>query len=189
MSHSARLTGQSGFTLLEILLVIVIMAVTSMMVVPNYFSSRSVSLDDEGQRLAGVLRLATEEATLSGNAFRVLLRQHSYQFQSVDAEGAWQNLQASPYQKRAFAEGIGMAEVRPEAPLKEQLDSKKGQEPVLAALLLRPEGIGRIYDLILATETVPQHTVTVQLRPGPGGIAVKLDDGMGDDGTEAAYAR
>jgi len=170
--------AQSGFTLLEIMLVIVIMAVTSMMVAPSYFSAVSVSVDDEGKRLAQVLRLASEEATLSGNAFRVRFRQHSYQFQSADQAGAWQSVQASPYQQYTLAKGIQIIEIKPSTPLKEQADEeKKGTEAVLADLLLPPEGIRKIADIVLDREPDGGHRLTVNLRPGPGGIHVEKEAG------------
>jgi len=170
-------SAESGFTLLEIMLVIVIMAVTAMMVAPSYFSAVSISIDDEGKRLAQALRLASEEATLSGNVFRVRFRQHSYQFQSADQEGAWQSLQETPYQEYKLAEGIFIVEVRPSVPLTEQTDEeKKGREAVLADVVLAPEGIRKIADIILDTEPVGGQPLTVRLRPGPGGIAVKKDE-------------
>ncbi len=166
--------AESGFTLLEIMLVIVIMAVTAMMVAPSYFSAVSVSVDDEGKRLAQVLRLASEEATLSGDSFRVRFRQHSYQFQSADQEGVWQSLQASPYQQYTLAAGIQIIDVKPSTPLKEQVDEeKKGVEAVIADLLLAPEGIRKIADIALDSEPEGGHQVMVQLRPGPGGIHVE----------------
>jgi len=177
-----RVSGRTdaGFTLLEILLVIVIMAVTSMMVAPSYFSAVSVSIDDEGKRLAQVLRLASEEATLSGNTFRVRFRKHSYQFQSADQEGAWQTLQDRPYQPYQLPEGFQVVEIRPAVPLTEDVDREtKGTEPVLADVLLLPEGISQIADIVLATEPANGRQLIVRLRPGPGGIHVeKASDGQ-----------
>jgi len=168
--------SESGFTLLEIMLVIVIMAVTSMMVAPSYFSAISVSLDDEGKRLAQALRLASEEATLSGNKFRVRFRQHSYQFQSADQQGAWQSLQEAPYQPYKLADGIQIVDVKPSVPLTEQVDeAKKGVEPILADLFFLPEGIMKISDIVLAFDPADGRQLTVSVRPGPGGIAIKKD--------------
>jgi len=169
--------AESGFTLLEIMLVIVIMAVTSMMVAPSYFSAVSVSVEDEGKRLAQVLRLASEEATLSGDAFRVRFRQHSYQFQSVDQKGVWQSLQESPYQQHKLAKGIQIIEIRPSTPLTEQVEKQdKHAEPVLADIELAPEGIRKIANIILGEDPDGGQPLTILLRPGPGGIAVKKDD-------------
>jgi len=177
-----RVSGRTdaGFTLLEILLVIVIMAVTSMMVAPSYFSAISVSIDDEGKRLAQVLRLASEETTLSGNTFRVRFRKHSYQFQSADQEGAWQTLQDRPYQPYQLPEGFQVVEIKPSAPLTEDVDGEtKGTEPVLADVLLLPEGISQIADIVLAVEPANGRQLIVRLRPGPGGIRVeKAPDGQ-----------
>ncbi len=170
----------AGFTLLELLLVIVIMAVTSMMVAPSYFSTVSVSIDDEGKRLAQVLRLASEEATLAGNTFRVRFRQHSYQLQSADQEGAWQTLLDRPYQPYQLPEGFQVVEIKPTVPLTEGVDGEtKNTEPVLADILLLPEGISQIADIVLAAEPANGRQLIVRLRPGPGGIHVeKASDGQ-----------
>jgi len=169
--------AESGFTLLEIMLVIVIMAVTAMMVAPSYFSAVSASIDTEGKRLAQAMRMASEEATLSGNEFRVRFRQHSYQFQSAAQQGAWQTLQTQPYQEYRLPEGFQVIEVRPSPPLKEATEAeKKGREAVLADVLFAPEGISKIVDIILSPEPADGRQLTVQVRPGPGGIAVKKDE-------------
>jgi len=168
---------ESGFTLLEILLVIVIMAVTSMMVAPSYFSAISVSVDDEASRLAQAMRLASEESTLSGKVFRVRFRQHSYQFQTADQAGVWHTLQKPPYEEYKLAKGIQIIEVRPSVPLTETTDKgKAGAEAVLADVLFAPEGISKIANIILDTEPPGAHPLTIQLRPGPGGIAVKKNE-------------
>ncbi|MDQ6995979.1 MAG: prepilin-type N-terminal cleavage/methylation domain-containing protein [Mariprofundus sp.] len=169
--------SEAGFTLLEIMLVIVIMAVTAMMVAPSYFSAISVSVDDEGKRLAQVLRLASEEATLSGDTFRVRFRQHSYAFQSAGESGVWQTVQKSPYRQYKLAAGIQLVEIRPSMPLSEQVEKEdKHAEVVLADILLTPEGVSKMVDIILDTEPPGDLPLTIQLRSGPGGIAVKKDD-------------
>jgi len=176
MRGSDQAAGQAGFTLLEILLVIVIMAVTAMMVIPNYIGSAAVSLRDEGERLAGVLRLATEEAELSGTPIRLRMRRHSYLFQAVDSEGVWQAMSDSVYQPHQLGNGFTIAEVRPATALSEQEHPTTDQQqpPVIAELLLLPEGFRRVYDIQLADDR--GRSVTVQLRPGPAGIAVTSDD-------------
>ncbi len=166
----------SGFTLLEIMLVIVIMAVTAMMVAPSYFTALSPSLDDEGKRLAQALRLASEEATLSGDAFRVRFRRHGYQFQNADREGVWRTRRQSPYQPYRLPQGIQIVEVRPSLPLTEDAGAaEKGAEAVLADLLLPAEGVRQIANIVLAAEPQDGRRITVRLRPGPGGIAVKKE--------------
>jgi len=171
--------AESGFTLLEIMLVIVIMAVSAMMVAPSYFSAVSVSLEDEGTRLSQVLRLTSEEATLTGKMIRVRFRQHGYQFQSADQAGVWHAFGQAPYQPYTLADGIQIVDIQPTMPLTEQLDQakpgdpKKESEPVLADLLFTPEGMMKVADIFLAFDPDDGHRLTVQLRPGPGGIVVK----------------
>lgn len=165
-----------GFTLLEIMLVLVIISVSTMMVMPSYFSAFSGSLGDEGKRLVQVLRLAQEESALSGQHYRVRFRAHSYSFQSTDQHGEWHTLQASPYQPHDLGKTFQVLEIRPQPPLTEQVDSgKEKREPVMADLLLPPEGIHQISDIILAKDPDDGQSLTIHFRPGPGGIAVAED--------------
>jgi len=162
-----------GFTLLEIMLVLVIISVSTMMVMPSYFSAFSGSLGDEGKRLVQVLRLAKDESALSGQNYRVRFRAHSYSFQSTNQHGEWHTLQASPYQPHDLGKAFQILEIRPQPPLTEQVDSgKEKREPVMADLLLPPEGIRQISDIILANDPDDGHALTIHFRPGPGGIDI-----------------
>ncbi|OIO74697.1 MAG: type II secretion system protein GspH [Zetaproteobacteria bacterium CG1_02_53_45] len=170
--------AESGFTLLEMLLVVVILAVSATMIAPSYFSAASASLEDEGGRLVQVLRLASEECVLSGRLLRVLVRAHSYEFQVAGADGKWQAVEDQMYREHQLYEGFKVAEIRPQLALTEEIDTQqidtkeKDAEVVISQLLLPPDGIRQIADIVLAEESANGRQITVQFRPGPGGIRI-----------------
>ena len=158
---------ESGFTLLEILMVIVILSVTSMMVVPSFFSS-STSLQDEAHRLVQTFRLAQDEAILSGQLLRVALRSRSYTFQSIDADNQWVAFNISPYQQYTFHPGTRIEQINPQPALSEKTNIDD-DDPILAHLLFPPEGVNHIADITLR-QASDDTILRIQFRPGPGGI-------------------
>ncbi len=175
-NQTARVKPESGFTLLEILMVIVILSLTTMMVAPSFFSALSASLDDEGQRLMQTLRLAQDEAALSSQSLRISFRAHSYAFQSLNTKGEWTAFDQPPYQPYKLAEGIRFQRIRPQLPLSEQPEQSANDdvEPILAHLLLPAEGIRQIAEIILLRKADNQQ-LQIQVGPGPGGIHLLKD--------------
>ncbi len=167
--YADQRADESGFTLLEIMMVILILSVTTMMVAPSFFSSSSASLEDEGQRLVQTLRLAQDEAVLSGEVLRITLRSHSYSFQAVSLAREWVPFNSPPYQDHQLIDGVRIDQIDPQPPLTEETDEKK--EPVLAHLLLMPDGMNQISDITLLHASGEQP-LQIKLRPGPGGIRI-----------------
>jgi len=174
LNRSAEIEPDAGFTLLEILMVIVILSVTTMMVAPSFFSALSASLDDEGKRLVQTLRLAQDEATLSGQSLRVVFRTHSYAFQSLNEQAEWVAFNQPPYQRYKLAEGVQIERIQPQLPLSEKT-TLDDAEDILAYLLIPAEGLRQIADITLL-HTTDKQQLHIQVRPGPGGIQVIRDD-------------
>lgn len=167
----------AGFTLLEILLVIVILAVSAALVAPSYFAASSASIDEEARRLSLALKLASDEAALSGSPFRWSATAHSYVFELPDGEGAWQAVNEQPYNEYELPAGIAIADVQPQnTSLSEDVKEKK--EAVIAQLLLLPQGVIQSSEIILAVEDGADRQLSIQLRPGPGGIQVMSDQNL-----------
>jgi len=171
--HRQSQTAESGFTLLEIMMVIVILSVTSMMVAPSFFSGSSRSLDDEAHRLVQTLRLAQDEATLSSQTLRITFRAHSYSFQNTNSAGEWQTFGQTPYQAHKLNDGIYIDHINPQPPLVES-NASDNREPILGHLVLPPTGIRHIADITLAQADKP--SLRIAFRPGPGGIHVLKTD-------------
>jgi len=161
--HSA-----SGFTLLEILLVIVIVSVTTMMVAPSFVSLSSPSIQGEARRLVQLVRMAADESMLSGWPLRLSLKKNSYAFESPDREGGWKPVDDEIYHSYPLPEQFVISEVRPES----GLDDKRGredEEPVIGRILLQPTGI-QLPSEIVISEADTQLVILIQ--PGPYGIHV-----------------
>jgi len=177
-SLSMLLPGRkaAGFTLIEILLVMVIMAVMAAMVAPSFFSMAGPSLQDQARRLAQALRLAVDETALTGKPMRWTARTHGYVFETLDGENAWQPMSESPFAEFILPEGLTIRAVEPaHAPPQEDAgDSNK--EPVLAHLLLPPQGLMETADITLVKGSDAEGGVRIHLQPGPGGIRVVRED-------------
>jgi len=156
-------------------MVIVILSVTTMMVAPSFFSASSNSLENEAHRLVQTLRLAQDEAVLSGQILRISLHKQSYSFQSINSDSEWMPFRSSPFQTYQLIDGIHIDQIHPQPPFIEQSDEKK--EPVLAHLLLMPDGINQIADITLI-QSSDNRPLQIQLRPGPGGIRIVKENSM-----------
>lgn len=151
-------------------MVIVILSVTSMMVVPSFFSASSESLHNEARRLVQTLRLAQDEALLSGDTLRITLRSHSYAFQVINIKNEWAPFNQSPYQEYKFSEGVRIDQVDPQPPLTEQTKEREN-DPTVAHLLIPAEGINQVADITLIQEG-DEKPIVIQFRPGPGGVRI-----------------
>ena len=85
LSRSARPCRGSGFTLIEVLVVIVIIGIISAVVVlglGNLGDNRE--LQNEARRLTALIEMASDEATLQGRDFGLELLLHGYRFVEYD---------------------------------------------------------------------------------------------------------
>ncbi len=92
--------GWRGFTLIEILVVIVIMAVIAGIVAPRFGFSERGDVDVEARRLARILQLAADEAALSGSPIRWVAGSHDYWFEKRDEKKRWQPFDEGPFRER-----------------------------------------------------------------------------------------
>ncbi len=81
---TARLQG--GFTLLEILVVLVIIGILTSMAVLSIGDRRGDILQDESRRILALIDLAREEAILEGREYGLGLWRGHYQFYELDEE-------------------------------------------------------------------------------------------------------
>lgn len=98
-------TAARGFTLLELLVVVLIIGITLALVVPVLDPGGDRVLEEEGRRLAALLRLATEEAVLEGREFAVELSPDGYRFLRLESQG-WQALSDSLLRPRQLPTGL-----------------------------------------------------------------------------------
>ena len=68
--HTARAGGQRGFTLIELMVVVLIVALASGMVVFSLRDTQGIALEREGQRLAALLEYGRAQSRLQGTPVR-----------------------------------------------------------------------------------------------------------------------
>lgn len=80
----------SGFTLIELLLVMGLLSLTLVLVTPTFFSMFKGDRDREMSRLVRVMRMARNEAILTGRRHRIWfdLKAHRYEFEQ-EIDGAF----------------------------------------------------------------------------------------------------
>lgn len=163
---------QKGFTLIEILLVIVIMVVLSAMVAPSFFQATGASVAGETRYMQKLLRLAAEEAQLTGKVVRCSVYRNHLKFEGVNRDGEWQALADDMFQivlpkapiivKSAHLDGdVGLAYGR----------LKDGEKPPLAHFVFWPDGRVSAGKVVLGVKGEGVEK-TIDLRSGLGGIHV-----------------
>jgi general secretion pathway protein H len=80
-----------GFTLIEILVVVVIMAIViSLALLSIGVTGRDTQIDEESQRIAGLLDMLHERAVIEGHDFGLRLEPAAYEFLTYDTtRGQW----------------------------------------------------------------------------------------------------
>ncbi len=157
-----------GFTLLEIMVVLVIIAAISAIAIPHLFSSPERRLKDEGRHLASLLRLAEEEAQLRGVPIRWTAFADRYRFELPDADGAWQVMRERPFAPRSLPKGMRIESVRLQDGMPQPNESRDDHSP-LGHVTLFPDGMLSVGEVVVAEGA--KH-LRIVLRPGPGGIHV-----------------
>ncbi|MEK8090184.1 type II secretion system minor pseudopilin GspH [Thermithiobacillus plumbiphilus] len=146
---------QRGFTLIEILVVLVLIGITLGLVGINLMPDQRRELGEEAQRLALLIEQAQEEAVLSGNTLGFELSANGYRFVRENAavsdvpgdtdKPAWSVVEDDellrPRQWRAAIAVEALSINGQPVPL-----------PMKSPLLLSPTGLGEPFELDLALE-------------------------------------
>ncbi|WP_413113148.1 type II secretion system minor pseudopilin GspH [Thaumasiovibrio sp. DFM-14] len=84
----------AGFTLIEVMLVIILMASLAMMAVVMIPSSSKDNAEQEAQRLYQLTRLLSEQAVLTGVDYGIWVGRESYAFRQLGRDG-WEEMSDS----------------------------------------------------------------------------------------------
>lgn len=106
---------QAGFTLVELLVVLVVMGVVLGLAVVQLMPDKDASLRDEGLRLALLLENAGMEARASGRPLAWSGEKNNYRFLRKNSYGDWIRIDdESFFRPRTMSEGINFSEIKVE---------------------------------------------------------------------------
>ncbi|GGY08119.1 prepilin-type N-terminal cleavage/methylation domain-containing protein [Paludibacterium paludis] len=130
-------TGQTGFTLIEILVVLVIIGVLSATVTLSMRPDTHRQMEDEAYRFARILEQAAD-ASEQGDALGLVWLPRGYAFRRLGEDGRWQPVGDDFFKEREWPEGI--------------VGEAAGKLPG-GPILLWQEGQGTPLHLVLRSET------------------------------------
>ena len=108
-----RGTRRAGFTLIEILVAIAIIAVLSVVLVLAAAPGEASHARTEARRLATLLELALGEARAGGQSIAWAPAPDGYAFLRKGEDGEWQGFPAdSPYRRRSLPAGVSLGAVQ-----------------------------------------------------------------------------
>ncbi len=107
---SAR-AASAGFTLIEILVVLVLIAITTTLVMVNLAPDEHQRLRTEGTRLALLLEQTRDEAIGTGASLAWQSNERGYQFMRRTPERLWQILLEDPFRMRLLDGSIRISAV------------------------------------------------------------------------------
>jgi general secretion pathway protein H len=103
------LEGSSGFTLVEILVVLVLIGITVGMVTLSVGSAGDRQAELEVRRLAALVDLASDEAVLKAQEIGIRFRRDGYEFYTLNTENVWEPLQDEVLRVRTLPQGFELA--------------------------------------------------------------------------------
>ena len=176
-AHSGA--AQRGFTLIEIMVVITLIALSVAMAVPTFMHQTGASVQSEGRRMQQTLRLLVEEVELTGVPMRWSVTHDGYQFTSLDEGEKWQEIQDPPFQRHIFSEQVKVSSFEATASSEAFIpadEKAKEEEKIeyLGHVFFWPGGVLDISDITI-TDQGSAESLSLELRPGPGNI--KIVDG------------
>ena len=108
-----RVARRAGFTLIEVLVVLAIMAVVAATVVVMALPGDAEAARTDARRLAALLESAMREARANGSSIAWSAEREGYAFWQRGEDGDWVLYpRTSPYRSRAFAGSTELARIR-----------------------------------------------------------------------------
>ena len=106
-----------GFTLVEVLVVMVLIGITVGLVSLSVRSSGEREAEQEARRLAALVQLASEEAVLKSQEIGILFRRDGYQFYFLGSDNTWQPLEDEVFRVRTLPPGFVLAAYADDLPI------------------------------------------------------------------------
>jgi general secretion pathway protein H len=158
VSRSAR--AQRGFTLLELLVVMVLIAVIAGAVLLSVSGGAALRLREEAERLQQALQMAADEAVLEGSERAVYLTQGGYGFLRYDGPShQWQPIVEARKDKYTLPDGLHLELVSDGMEVK--LASDAAHAPAQTDLIFLSSGEMTPFRLSLALKSGKESAVLV----------------------------
>ena len=141
---NSRAIGQRGFTLIELMVVVLIVALASGMVVFSLRDTQGIALEREGQRLAALLEYGRAQSRLQGTPVRWRATPKGFAL-----EGLNKPMPEQPW----LSEDTRVLDVQPRDPTADAAS--------LATLALGPEPVLAPQSVLLGSGQTPGNTVRV----------------------------
>jgi len=106
MRHSS--IKNSGFTLLEVMIVVVIVALLMSAVVPMVSRSSDDVLKEQADRFSALVKLAQDESILQSRQLGLKIKESSYSFLQQDGD-VWTAFEEGPFRARQLSGGTKIA--------------------------------------------------------------------------------
>jgi general secretion pathway protein H len=168
--NARRLQIPYGFTLIELMVVLVIVAVLAGLVVVGGGDTPARKLQREAQGLATLLNLAADEAVMQGAELGLFIDDDGYHFLMLDQEsGLWQEIERRPLQRHEFSQRYEVEfeldgeRMGPQLQQRLQQLARRGGEAAAPLLLL------------LSSGEVTPFRLTLRLEGSVGGMALHSD--------------
>lgn len=140
---TATVRRTSGFTLLEVLVVVVILAVLVSLATVRIAPDARQSLREEATRLAAVLGHAHDEALVTGAAFAWQPDANGYRFVRRDPDRVWRAVDSdAALRARTFVTGVQLAAV----------ETPERTTNATPAIVILPTGASGPFRITLALE-------------------------------------
>ena len=138
--------SKNGFTLIEILVVVIIIGIALSLAVAKLYPDENERLREETDRAVAMLEAARDEAAFSGHTIAFNISENTLTFYERDTRSAeikWLPVNNPQLEARPFAEGISAAL---------RLGGSGGQTSDKNALaLFQPAGVGAPFEVLLAS--------------------------------------
>ena len=157
---------------------IVMLAVTAAMVVPSIQTSGG-SVADEAERMRIIMRLAADEAQLTGAPMRAILKKDEYSFevwQQGKENGEWFALGDTQFRAYVLPQNINILTIEQAVNYTNSFALDEGEvakENILGYILFLPDGTLSQLNIRLGNA---EETRVLEVRPGPQGIRLKSQD-------------
>lgn len=135
----------SGFTLIEILIVLVIIGITIGLVAVNFGRDEKAELKETANRLSLILQAANNEAIASGKSLAFISNTSSYGFYHRNAERQWsKQINDAPFNDNQLPASTSIVDL--------QIDETR--VPIAAPLVFSSSGFNPAFSIVLASSDI-----------------------------------